>query len=147
MQPVWVINKAVEVMKWRNPHRLLLTQSLAVRMKVPLQGHCPNGQAQASWHRVAVAGGIQQPIQMIEQAIHSVRGARRLRAIVGRCEFDPSPTKLLKHFGDAATELFRAPLLQASQALREFALGLGVIDIPDTRQNLLPQLACATSGD
>src|SRR5215468_4781197 len=108
-------------MKWRNPHRLLLTQSLAVRMKVPLQGHCPNGQAQASWHRVAVAGGIQQPIQMIEQAIHSVRGARRLRAIVGRCDFGPSATKLLKHSGAGGTALFRAALLQASPALSEFA--------------------------
>jgi hypothetical protein len=28
-------------------------------------------------------------------------------------------------------------LLQTPQALREFALGLGVIDVPDTRQNLL----------
>src|SRR5262245_11386509 len=147
MQPVCVINKAVEVMKWRNPLRLLLTHSLAIRMKVPLQGHGPNCQAQAPWRRVAVAGGIQQPIQMIEQAIHSVRSARRLRAIIARCEFDPSPTKLLNHFGDAATELFRAPLLQDSQAPREFALGLGVIDMPDTRQNLLSQLACATSGD
>ncbi len=147
MQPVLVINKAVEVMKRGNPPRLLLTQSLAVRMKVPLQGHRPNRQAQTFWRRVAIAGCVQQSVQMIEQAVYSVRGARRLRAIVGRREFSTPPAELLNHFGDAATEMFRAPLSQAAQALREFALGLSTIDMPDTRQNLLPQLACATSGD
>src|SRR6266508_5285898 len=147
MQTVLVINKAVEVMKRGNPPRLLLTQSLAVRMKVPLQGHRPNRQAQTFWRRVAIAGCVQQSVQMIEQAVYSVRGARRLRAIVGRREFSTPPAELLNHFGDAATEMFRAPLSQAAQALREFALGLSTIDMPDTRQNLLPQLACATSGD
>src|SRR5262249_6551080 len=81
------------------------------------------------------------------QAVYSVRGARRLRAIVGRREFGAPPAELLNHFGDAATEMFRAPFFQAAQALREFALGLSTIDVPDTRQNLLPQLACATRGD
>ena len=112
MQPTRVINKTIEVMKRRNPLRFLVTQSLAVRMKVPLQGHRSNGQARTSWRRMAVAGGIQQPIQMVEQAVYSVRGARRLRAIIGQCELDPPPTELLNHFSDAATEPFRVPFLQ-----------------------------------
>src|SRR5262245_58920422 len=135
MQPVRVINKAIEVMKRRNPLRLRLTQSPAIRMKVPLQGHCPNGQARTSWRRVAVAGGIQQSIQMIEQAVYSIRGARRLRAIVGRCEFVPASAEFLNHFSDPAAQSFRTPLLQPSQALREFTFGLGVIDVPNLRQN------------
>jgi hypothetical protein len=84
---------------------------------------------------------------MIEQAVYSVRGARRLRAIVGRCEFGTPPAEFLNHFGDAATEMFRAPFPQTAQTLREFALGFGPIDVPDTRQNFLSQLACATGGD
>src|SRR5262249_39744965 len=119
MQPVRVINKAVEVMKRRNPLRLLVMQSLAVWMKVPLQGYRPTGRARPFRRRGAVAGAIQQPIHMIEQAVHSIRGARRLRAIVGRREFDSASAKLLDHFGDAATETLGAPLLQTPQALRE----------------------------
>src|SRR5262249_60164539 len=81
------------------------------------------------------------------EGVASIGGAPRLRPWGGRLNCECASQKLVNNYGNPATETLGAPLLQTPQALREFALGLGVIDVPDTRQNLLPELACATGSD
>ncbi len=52
-------------------------------MEIPLHCPCPHGQAGTGLLAVTIAHGIQDPIQMIVEAIDRVGGAGRLRARIG----------------------------------------------------------------
>jgi hypothetical protein len=95
MQPVWVIAKAVEVVKGRHPRRLVTPQACAIRVKIPLQRHGPYGQARAVGGAVPLAHGIEQPVVVVEQPINGLGGAVGLRTRIGRGKVAPlsaSPT-------------------------------------------------------
>jgi hypothetical protein len=75
MQPVIVIMKPVEIFERRRPRRLIVAQTTAIWMKVPL--HCPGayGQASAVSLSVTITHGVKYSIQMIDQAIYRIGGA------------------------------------------------------------------------
>jgi hypothetical protein len=94
MQPVWVIPKAVEVVKGRPPRRLVTPQACAIRANVPLQRHGPYGQARPVGGAVPIAHGVEQPVLVIEQPIDGIGGTVGLRTIISRDEVDPTETRL-----------------------------------------------------
>ena len=59
MQPVWMILKAVQVVKGSRPRRLVTPQTCAIRVKVPLQRHRTYGEARTLGGAVPVAHGIE----------------------------------------------------------------------------------------
>ena len=83
MQPVLVIQKAVEVVKGRHPQRLVTPQTRAIRVKVPLQRHRAYRQPRARGGGMAVAHRGEQSVLMVEQPVDGIRGAVRLRTIRG----------------------------------------------------------------
>src|SRR5213593_4489758 len=107
--------KAIEILERRPPQGLVMAQPGAIRMKIPLHRPRPHGQACARRMAMTVTHGIQDPIQMIEQAIGGISRARRLRASVGWREVSAVPTQLADHLCYRAVEGGLGPRGQAPQ--------------------------------
>lgn len=108
-------------------------------MKIPLHRPSPHGQAGTGRLAVTVAHGIQDAIQMIEQAIDGVGRARRLRAIIGRSEVRTVATQLADHLRHRAVKRGSGPLGQAPEALRKLTFGRRLIHTPGPIQHLAAQ--------
>src|SRR5215212_1016819 len=147
MQPVLMINKPVEVAKRRLSQRLPMAQPRAIRMKVPLQGHCTHSQPHTLCCRVAVAARVQQSIHSIQQPVYCIRCASSTRAIISGREVLTSLTQLQDHLRDCSAQLRNRPLLQPTQALRKTSPGLGPVSVPNPGQHLLAQLPSTSLSD
>src|SRR5262245_4372657 len=147
MQPVSVINKSIEVVEGRIPPFTALPQPCAIRVKVPLQGPRPHRKSRTLRLRVTIATCIQQPIQVMEQPIHSVRCPRTRWTIIGRRELLPPPTPFQYHLCHSSTQRLTCPLCDSSHSLRKTPLGFGLVGIPYARQHLLSQLSPAARSD
>ena len=131
MQPVGVILEAVEIVKGRYPHGLVTPQARAIGMKVPLQCHGADRQPRARGGGVTVAHRVEHAVLIVEQPVNRIRGAVRLRTIIGRGEVGPMATHLQDHLGDGPTEVCGCPLGQAPQALGKLPFRRRLIDVPD----------------
>jgi hypothetical protein len=143
MQPVGVIEKAIEIGERRGAGGLVMAQAGAVGMKIPLQRPRPHGQARTGLVAVTVLHSIQGSIQMVVDAIHSIRRTRRLWAVIGGGEVGPVARHLGNRLGHRPVEGGARPLCQAAQALGELRFRHGVIDAPGSIEDLATERSAA----
>ncbi len=96
---------------------------------------------------MTVAHGIQDPIQMIEQAVGGVGRARRRQALISRSKVITVATQLVDHLRHRAVERGPGPLGQAPQTLRALTFGCSLLHAPGPIEDLTAQRPPAARFD
>lgn len=142
-----MILKAIQISKRRLPFRVIAAQPLALRVKVPLQGHRSQGQLRRLPFPVQVAPRIQHPILLIHQPLDLVGGSPTPRMLLGFYLSRTLLPALADHLLDCARQLFTGPLAYSPQPLRELPSGRRLVAIPDSIKHLLSQRSATSRFD
>lgn len=139
-----VILKTIQISKGRFPRWVLPAHTSTVGMEVPLQSHRSQRQARFLPIAVQIAHGIEQPILLVDQAIHRVGRSISVRHLISHLIVISIGVQFLDRLKYRAGQILGRPFPQPPQALRELARRGGVITMPGAFENLFAQLAPTT---